>query len=228
MNSAYLIDLGTREFREVWQLQRELVAQRARGEIPDILLLVEHPHVFTTGRGSRDPRTHIRVGRLCIECHTIERGGGMTYHGPGQLVGYPIVNLAERGRDLHGYLRQLEEVIIGTLGDFQIRAQRRPGLTGVWTMEICSKKIASIGVAVRRWVSYHGFALNVNTDLRFFEAISPCGLDASVMTSLAQIQQTAIALELVKARLARRFSEVFDLALATSEFSSVASITEPA
>ncbi|MCS6902864.1 MAG: lipoyl(octanoyl) transferase LipB [Candidatus Bipolaricaulota bacterium] len=198
-----ILDLGTREYREVWELQHELVARRIAGEIGDILVLVEHPPVFTVGRAaSRAVPKEIEN----IPCWAIERGGQITYHGPGQLVGYPILDLRARGRDLPRYLRDLEDVLMLTLVDFGIAAERCPGLTGVWVKK---RKIASIGIAVKRWVSYHGFALNVSVDLRYFRAIQPCGLDGSVMTSMAEQLGRSLELETVKPPLVKRFQEIF-------------------
>lgn len=213
MKQAWLIDLGVRDYPEAWELQLDLVARRARDEIPDVLFLLEHPHVYTVGRKSRDQRREIRVGSESVPCHAIERGGDITYHGPGQLVGYPISKLPEHERDLHGYLRNIEEVLIRTCADFGIPVERRPGLTGVWTSEKISRKIASIGVAVKHWVTYHGFALNVSTDLRFFHAINPCGFDASVMTSMERYLEKPISLTHVKNQIAEHFSSVFHITL---------------
>jgi lipoyl(octanoyl) transferase len=175
---AEWVDLGRRGFEETLELQRRLCQRRMEDAIPDLLLLVEHPEVYTVGR-----RQHVE-SRLdpSLPIVEIERGGGVTYHGPGQLVGYPILHLREGERDLHRYLRQLEEALIALCGDVGLEGGRRPGLTGVWIGE---HKVASIGIAVRRWVTFHGFALNVTTDLTRFAAIHPCGLDASVMTSLS-------------------------------------------
>ena len=164
-------------------LQEELVAARCRGGA-DILILLEHEPVVTLGRGARaehllqSPAELARRGVTLAEC---SRGGDVTWHGPGQLVGYPIVDLAARGRDLHRYLRDLEEVLIRTLAAFDVAAGRIPGKTGVW---VGAAKIASVGVAVRRWVAWHGFALNVAPDLAGFDAIVPCGLHGVRMTAL--------------------------------------------
>ena len=167
------------EQAEAWQ--EALVARRLAGS-RDALLLLEHPPVYTLGRGA-DPR-HLGVAASgdvpIVRAH---RGGQVTYHGPGQLVGYPILDLRRHRPDVRWYLRTLEEVLIGTLHDLGIAADRRPGLTGVWVGE---RKIASIGVAIRRWVSWHGFALNVSRDLSGFAAITPCGIAGVEMTSVAR------------------------------------------
>jgi lipoyl(octanoyl) transferase len=206
MEAAWLLDLGLREYRDVWALQHRLVEQRIRDEIPDVCIFVEHPHAITLGRKS-PKRSPIRTPQVEIPVYEIERGGEATYHGPGQLVGYPILKLEGERRDLHRYLRDLERALIDVLGDFGISAGRRPGATGVWTPE--GKKIASIGVAVRRWVTYHGFALNVNTDLRYFRLISPCGFDGSVMTSMGRELGRDVPMEVVRERTAARLEERF-------------------
>lgn len=211
MKHAWLIDLGMRDYKEAWELQLDLVSRRARDEIPDVLFLTEHPHVYTVGRKSHDQRREIRVGSENIPCHAIERGGDITYHGPGQLVGYPIFRLPEHERDLHGYLRNLEEVLIRTCANFSIPIGRRKRFTGVWTSEKISRKIASIGVAVKHWVTYHGFALNISTNLDFFHAINPCGLDASVMTSMESYLKQPVSLAHVKHQIAEHFSSVFHI-----------------
>jgi lipoate-protein ligase B len=159
MNKTLLVDLRTREYKETWELQNRLVELRARAQVPDLLLLVEHPHVITMGKSARPE--NILHKRFPI--YEVERGGDVTYHGYGQLVGYPIMDLTQRGKDIRRYVRGLEATLIETLGHFGISAQRIEGRTGVWVGE--QKKIASIGVAVRSWVTFHGFALNVSTDL---------------------------------------------------------------
>jgi lipoate-protein ligase B len=229
MKALELLDLGLREYRKVWELQHELVARRLAGEIADTLVLVEHPAVFTVGRAAQTaaaphpfpPRKRGGSGRG-IPCWAIERGGQMTFHGPGQLVGYPIIDLRARGRDLQRYLRDLEEVLMLTTSDLGLSATRRTGRTGVWVQE---KKIASIGIAVKRWVSYHGFALNVSTDLSYFRAIQPCGLDGSVITSMAEQLGRPLELETVKPLLVRRFQQIFVGAWLTKPPTSVTAIT---
>lgn len=206
---ARVLDLGTRDFAEVWTLQRELVAARQQDQIPDTLILVEHPHVITLGRGSHRENL-VNVGD--VPTFEIERGGDVTYHGPGQLVGYPILLLRQDERDLHVYLRNLEETLLRTLGDFGIPAGRNPGWTGAWTAAHPgqpARKLASIGVAVKRWVTLHGFALNVSTDLARFSAINPCGLEAGVMGSIDTVLGRAVEMSEVKQRIQHHFSDVF-------------------
>jgi lipoate-protein ligase B len=200
---ARLLDLGQREYAEVWALQRELVTARQKGEIPDTLILVEHPHVLTLGRGSHRENL-VAPGDMPI--FEIERGGDVTYHGPGQLVGYPIFLLRERERDLHLYLRNLEEVLIQTVGAHGLAAERNPGWTGVWNG---GRKLASIGVAVKRWVTLHGFALNVSTDLTRFAAINPCGLEATIMGSISSALGHPVAVDDVKTTVRQKMAQVF-------------------
>jgi len=177
-------DLGRVPYGAALELQRRLAQERIEGRIPDTLLLLEHPPVITLGRGTRqtslpiDPEALKRRG---VEVVEIERGGDVTYHGPGQLVGYPIIDLQQHRPDLHWYLRRLEDVLITALFGLGIEAERREQYTGVWTK---GRKIASIGIHVRQWVTWHGFALNVTTDLSPFSLIVPCGIPDVVMTSV--------------------------------------------
>ena len=205
VHPARLIDLGTREFGEVWARQRELVSARQKDEIPDTLLFVEHPHVITAGRSAHKENLLATQG---IPIFDIERGGDVTYHGPGQLVGYPIFLLRDDERDLHVYLRNLEEAIIRTLAGFGLHGTRKDGWTGVWNAP-AERQLASIGVAVKRWVSLHWFALNVATDLGRFAAINPCGLDAAVMGSMAGELGRPVDMAAVKQGMRDAFSDVF-------------------
>jgi lipoate-protein ligase B len=205
MIEARLMDLGTRDFGEVWALQRELVGARQRGEIPDTLILVEHPHVITLGRGTHQENVLAPGGMPVFE---IERGGDVTYHGPGQLVGYPIFLLRDTERDLHLYLRNLEEALIRALARFGLDGTRKEGWTGVWDAT-AARKLASIGVAVKRWVTLHGFALNVATDLTRFTAINPCGLEASVMGSMQTALGRDVSFPDVKQAVRDTMGEVF-------------------
>ena len=184
------------------------LARRQRGEIDDVLVLVEHPDVITLGRSAK-PGNVLAPGDTPVVA--IERGGDVTYHGPGQLVAYPIFQLREDERDLHRFLRNLEETVILTVGDFGISATRCPGKTGVWTSEATDgRKLASIGVAVKKWVTLHGLALNVTTDLARFSAINPCGFDATVMTSMARELGTSVDMAAVKPHLTRHLGAVLD------------------
>lgn len=182
-----LRDLGLRPYAEVLELQRDLCRRRAAGELAhDLLLLVEHPAVVTLGRGTRPsslPLPPAELERRGAEVFEVERGGDVTFHGPGQLVGYPILDLRGHRPDLHWYLRRLEDVLVQALDRLGVPAGRVPGLTGVWT---AGRKIASIGIHVKQWVTLHGFALNVATELEYFDLIVPCGIDRVVMTSVAE------------------------------------------
>ena len=198
--------LGRTDYRECHGLQRELVEQRIAGGIGDVLVLTEHDPVITLGRGT-PPGSVVAAGVPVVE---IERGGEATYHGPGQLVAYPILELPEGRRDLHRYLRDLEEVVIGLLGEFSLEGQRRVGWTGVWVGE---RKICSIGVAVRRWVTFHGLALNLHTDLQAYRTFQPCGLDPNVMTRLADHVELAPTNVLGEVLLVKHFCRVFGMEL---------------
>jgi len=203
-----LRDLGSMRYAGAFALQEKFVERRKRGEICDQLLIVEHPHVVTMGRTSHDenllcsPELLERAG---IELHRTDRGGDVTYHGPGQIVGYPIVDLREWKRDVMAYVRALEQVLIDALAEFGIAAGREAGCTGVWTER---GKIAAIGVHISRWVTSHGFALNVDTDLSYFRYIVPCGLTKPV-TSMQALGCQADRDQVVAA-IARGFARVFD------------------
>jgi lipoyl(octanoyl) transferase len=187
VNRRLLIqDLGVKAYAEALELQRQLARRRVSGELTDdILLLVQHEPVVTLGRGTRPGSLPLSAAELQdrgVGQFEVERGGDVTFHGPGQLVGYPILDLRGHREDLHWYLRTLEEALIQGLDLLGIPAGRNRGLTGVWTR---GRKIASIGIHVKQWVTYHGFALNVNTDLGYFDLIVPCGIHDVVMTSVA-------------------------------------------
>ena len=188
MSSRLLVqDLGLRPYAEVLELQRSLCRQRIAGEIADdILLLVEHEPVITLGRGTRPENLPIspqELERRGVGVFEVERGGDVTFHGPGQLVGYPIIDLRRHREDLHWYLRRLEAGLIAGLAALRIEAGPNPGLTGVWTG---GRKLASIGIHVKQWVTFHGFALNVNTNLSYFDLIVPCGIPDVIMTSVSR------------------------------------------
>lgn len=204
-------DLGRTRYSQALQVQRELVERRKRGEIPDQLLFVEHPHVVTMGRNGHAENvlaTPEVLERTGIEFHQTDRGGDVTYHGPGQLVGYPILDLREWKRDVVAYIRGIEEAILRALAEFGIAAGRADGMTGVW---VDGRKIAAIGVHISRWVTSHGFALNVSTDLSYFRYIVPCGLTQPV-TSMRELGSGASRREVLEA-LARGFSRTFEIAV---------------
>lgn len=207
MRKCELRDLGRVGYAEAFELQRDLVERRKRGEIPDQLLILEHPHVVTLGRNGSlanvlaSPEVLARAG---IEFHQTDRGGDVTYHGPGQVIGYPIFDLREWKRDVVAYVRAIEQAIIGALEEFGIPARREQGATGVWTDR---GKVAAIGVHISRWVTSHGLALNLTTDLSYFRYIVPCGLTKPV-TSMRELGSQASRGEVVGA-LARGFGREF-------------------
>ncbi len=200
-------------YREGWELQNRLFEARKQGSIPDVLLLVEHQPVYTFGKSGKKEHLLIpeqEAKRRGIEIFWIDRGGDITYHGPGQLVGYPIFDLHHYYLDVGRFLRDLEEVLIRTLAHFDIKAGRIAGLTGVWVED---KKIASIGVKLSRWITKHGFALNVSTDLHYFAQIIPCGIAEKPMTSMEQVLGRSVTLDEVIPRVLEEFQEVFHLTL---------------
>jgi len=204
--------LGVMNYARALDFQRAVAKARIAGEIPeDILLLVEHPPVVTLGRSAKEQHLLASPELLSargVELFEVERGGDVTFHGPGQLVGYPIVDLTRHKKDLHWYLRQVEEALIVALATFGIEAERSPGLTGVWTQ---GRKIASIGVHARDWVTWHGFALNVSTDLSYFDLMVPCGIQAVTMTSIEREVGRPVAMGEVESAAAAAFGSVFDL-----------------
>jgi lipoyl(octanoyl) transferase len=206
-----LRDLGRIGYAEALAIQKDLEAKRKSGEIPDQLLIVEHPHVITTGRNGHLENLLASddvLSRAGISFHHTDRGGDVTYHGPGQIVGYPILDLREWKRDVVAYVRAVEQVIIDTLAEFDIQAGRVAGCTGVW---VDGAKVAAIGVHLSRWVTSHGFALNHTTDLSYFQYIVPCGI-AKPVTSMRELGSKAGRGE-VTAALVRHFAEQFQLAI---------------
>jgi lipoyl(octanoyl) transferase len=205
-------ELGVLPYSAGVELQARLVGERRTGAITDTLLLLQHPHVITLGTGSHEENILLSPQELesrGIEIHSAGRGGDVTYHGPGQLVGYPILDLKPERCDLHRYLRDLEEVLILTLADYGLEAGRREGMTGVW---VGDRKLAAIGVRVSSgWITSHGFALNVSTDLDFFETIVPCGIREHAVGSLAGELQRPVEMQEVGERLVNRFEQVFGL-----------------
>ena len=187
MSELLVIDLGLRDYAEALSFQRDLAAARLAGRVAqDVLMLVEHPPVITLGRSAKAAHLLASPEALAargVALHEVERGGDVTFHGPGQLVGYPILDLTGHKQDLHWYLRQVEEVLIRAVGTLGIPAERNPGKTGIWTG---GRKLASIGVHARQWVTWHGFALNVTTDLGYFDLMVPCGIADVQMTSVAR------------------------------------------
>lgn len=204
--------LGLVPYGDALQMQRELVEERRASRIPDLLLLLQHPHVLTLGVNRDGGRSHVlatpeRLRALGVELFETGRGGDVTYHGPGQIVGYPILDLRPDRCDVHHYVRDLEEVMIRVVGEYGIRAGRVPGLTGAW---VGAEKIGAIGVRISRWITSHGFAFNVATDLDYFKLIVPCGIADRGVTSLSRLTGTPVALAAVEDLFVRHFCEVFE------------------
>jgi len=217
----WVVDFGRRAYGEMLELQRAVARARISGEIEqDVLMLVEHPPVITLGRSSKDAHLLANPEQLRargVELFEVERGGDVTFHGPGQLVGYPIIDLKRHKQDLHWYLRQVEEVLIRALGQIGIAGERVAKYTGVWAK---NRKIASIGVHARDWVTWHGFALNVATELSFFDLIVPCGIPEVTMTSVQRELGRSVSLDEVVPVVSRAAAEVF--ALETRQVDAVA------
>jgi lipoyl(octanoyl) transferase len=203
---------GLVPYGEALQMQRELVEERRAGRVPDVLLLLQHPHVLTLGVRGGGGRAHVlatpeRLRDLGVELFETGRGGDVTYHGPGQVVGYPVLDLRPDRCDVHRYVRDLEDVMIRVAGDFGVTAGRIDGLTGTW---VGAEKIGAIGVRISRWITSHGFAFNVNTDLDFFRLIVPCGIADRGVTSLARVLGRPVPHEEVEDAFGRHFCAVFD------------------
>ena len=233
MKDLLVIDLGLVEYGAAWELQRRVASARKAGNIPDVLLLCEHPHVITLGRSGRISNLSVpepMLRQMGISFFETNRGGDITYHGPGQLVGYPILNLAEIRRDVAWYVRSLEEAMIRATAEFGIASKRVAGRTGVWVdvpagsaLEVeveelkevkemkDEEKLAAIGVHLSRWVTTHGFAYNVSTDLRYFELIVPCGIAGKRAASLEKLLGRRVEMREVTARIAAHLGEIFGL-----------------
>jgi lipoyl(octanoyl) transferase len=218
----WTVPLGRVPYAEALELQRTLARDRISGAIPhDVLLLVEHPPVVTLGRSSKGKHLLASPELLAtrgVDLFEVERGGDVTFHGPGQLVGYPIIDLKQHKQDLHWYLRQLEQSLMNSLGAYGIPAEQNAGLTGVWTR---GRKIASIGVHARDWVTWHGFALNVETDLSYFDFIVPCGINGVEMTSMARELGAAPNAEDVRRTVCQSFATTFNLQTVATPLSSL-------
>jgi lipoyl(octanoyl) transferase len=211
--------LGTIDYQAALDLQKQLVEERKQGLIPDQLLLLEHPHVITLGARNHNASSNVletpeALARKGVAVFETGRGGDVTYHGPGQLVGYPIIELPKERRDVHRYVRDLEEVLIRAVADFGITAARVSGLTGIWCGD---EKLAAIGVRISRWVTSHGFALNVSTDLSHFGLIVPCGIADKGVTSMERLLGRPVPMAEVAEAVERRFASVFQAATTTSK-----------
>jgi lipoate-protein ligase B len=223
MKSCYIVDAGLIGYEGAWELQKRLVAARKAGTMEDVVLLCEHPHVITLGRNGK--REHLLASEQVLRQKGVEfissdRGGDITYHGPGQLVGYPILNLGAIRKDVVWYVRMLEELMIRATAEFGISAERVTGKTGIWVSgtnsnsnapSVTEEKLGAIGVHISRWVTSHGFAYNVSTDLRYFDLILPCGITGRKATSLEKILGRAVTRKEVLEPVLRNFGEVFGL-----------------
>ena len=204
--------LGVVPYAAASEIQRALVEERRAGRVPDVLLLLEHPHVITLGVKADAARSHLiatpeLLAARQVEVHETGRGGDITYHGPGQIVGYPIMDLRPDRCDVHRYVRDLEDVMIRTVRDFGVDGSRIAGLSGAW---VGADKIGAIGVRISRWITSHGFAFNVTTDLDFFKLIVPCGIDAAGVTSLSRAVGRIVSMHDAEVSIIRNFSAVFD------------------
>ena len=232
MKELLVVDLGTVEYGAAWELQRRVAAARKAGAISDVLLLCEHPHVITLGRSGKISNLRVpgeMLRRMGVSFFETNRGGDITYHGPGQLVGYPILNLGEIRRDVAWYVRSLEEAMIRATAEFGVASKRVSGRTGVWVDVVASsadeegkeveeveeakdeEKLAAIGVHLSRWVTSHGFAYNVSTDLRYFDLIVPCGIAGKRATSLEKLLGRRVEMKEVAPRIAAHLGEMFGL-----------------
>jgi lipoate-protein ligase B len=216
IKTCIVYQLGLIEYGEAYELQKRLCHDRLKRAISDILLLLEHPPTLTIGKSGSMENILVSKEKLAnekIALFSIDRGGDVTFHGPGQLVGYPIIDLSHRGKDIHRYVHDLEEILIRTLKDFSISAARDKSHAGVW---VENEEIAAIGLSVRKWVTMHGFALNVQPNLKHFSFINPCGFPDRKATSMAQLLGYEVAMDKVTDSLLAHFSEVFDIAMEVS------------
>jgi lipoyl(octanoyl) transferase len=212
---CWLVNAGLLPYAPACALQRQLVEVRKAGAIPDVLLFCEHPHVITLGRNGKTENLRANdrlLSQMNVTFHESDRGGDITYHGPGQIVGYPILDLTEQRRDVRWYVQQLEETMIRASADFKVTAARVEGRHGIWVRHPAGEeeKLAALGVHVSRWVTSHGFAYNVATDLRYFDLIVPCGIAGNRATSLERVLDRAVRTEEVRPKLAAHFGELFE------------------
>jgi lipoate-protein ligase B len=209
MKQLLVVNIGRSKYADAWELQKQIFSARLAQRIGDVLLLTEHDPVFTLGKGADENHllaNELELNEKKIDMFWIDRGGDVTFHGPGQIVGYPILDLNQHYLDIHRYLRELEEMIIRTLNDYGIDAGREKEFTGVW---VKNEKIAALGVKVSKWITMHGFAFNVSTDLSFFDRIIPCGIFHKGVTSLQQVLGKTIEIADVHQYLVKHFSNIF-------------------
>ena len=203
--SHNILDLGLSDYNDTWKLQKKLQSKRILGEVEDHLLLVEHPPVFTLGKNAS--KQHIINNSDDVSIIQTDRGGNITFHGPGQLVGYPILDLNHYKRSITWYMRELEQLVIDVLSEYDIKASRKKGLTGTWVKD---KKIAALGVRISKWVTMHGFSLNINPDLNFYKHIIPCGIKEYGVTSMAKIMGNEVpSMDEIKTKMTKRFTKNF-------------------
>ena len=203
--SHNILDLGLSDYNDTWKLQKKLQSKRILGEVEDHLLLVEHPPVFTLGKNAS--KQHIINNSDDVSIIQTDRGGNITFHGPGQLVGYPILDLNHYKRSITWYMRELEQLVIDVLSEYDIKASRKKGLTGTWVKD---KKIAALGVRISKWVTMHGFSLNINPDLNFYKYIIPCGIKEYGVTSMAKIMGNEVpSMDEIKTKMTKRFTKNF-------------------
>ena len=200
-----ILDLGQKPFKDVWSLQKKMQLQRINNDIGDVLILVEHDPVYTLGKNA-NPDHLLQSRDRSIDVFNIERGGDITFHGPGQLVGYPILDLTNYKKSVSWYMRSLEQLTIDVLNEFEISANRVEGLTGVW---VGDEKIAAQGVRLTKWITMHGFSININTDLSFYDGIIPCGIFSHGVTSMKKILNRTQKMEKVKSLVIDKFNQIF-------------------
>ena len=200
-----ILDLGRKSYKEVWNLQKKMQLKRMNGEIGDVLILVEHDPVYTLGKNA-NPDHLLQSRDRSIDVFNIERGGDITFHGPGQLVGYPILDLSNYKKSVSWYMRSLEQLTIDVLSEFKISAKRVEGLTGVW---VGDEKIAAQGVRLTKWITMHGFSININTDLSFYDGIIPCGIFNYGVTSMKKVLNRTQKMEKVKSMVIDKFNQIF-------------------
>ncbi|MGC8594935.1 MAG: lipoyl(octanoyl) transferase LipB [Candidatus Kryptoniota bacterium] len=220
MNKGIIIDIGFTEYLHAWEMQKFFHAERTAGTIPDVVLFTEHHHTYTIGKSGGEDHLLASDEELKargVSVFKVDRGGDITYHGPGQLVAYPIFDLSRDKADVHRYIRGLEDVVIRTLQSFGIIGRRDLDYTGVW---VGDEKICAIGIKVSRWVTMHGFAFNVNTDLSYFERIIPCGIFHKGVTSLSKVLRKEVDMNQVKSLVAAAFQDVFQSEFVTYELSN--------
>ena len=228
-----VVDLGLISYAAAYALQQQVVAARKRGDLPDVLLLCEHPHVITLGRNGKTANLRASdrlLAQMNVDFCETDRGGDITYHGPGQIVGYPILDLTEHRRDVRWYVQLLEEMMIRSSAEFGIVARRVEGRHGLWvdTAADQEEKLAAIGVHLSRWVTSHGFAYNVSTDLRYFDLIVPCGIPGKRATSLERLLNHAVSLDEVKPKLTTHFGDIFNREIISMSRKQLAALlTEP-